>query len=59
MDSKEDLHLPIPVPTYGGSIVEEEIPPHWEKIPHHLQDTGGEHMTQESLEIPLIIRSWA
>jgi hypothetical protein len=44
------------VPTYGGCIVEEEIPPHWEEIPHHLQDTGGEHMTQESIKIPL--NSW-
>jgi hypothetical protein len=34
-------------------IVEEDIPPHWEEIHNHLQNTGGEHMTQEIIEIHL------
>jgi hypothetical protein len=28
--------------------VEEEIPPHWAKIPQHLQEAGGGRTTQEA-----------
>lgn len=33
--------------------MEEEIPTHWEEIPHNLQDVSAEQMTQASIEISL------
>jgi hypothetical protein len=53
MEAQEEPHSPIPEPNYGGCIVEEEIPPHWVEIPHHLQDAGSEQTTQAGT------RSWS